>query len=191
MEDKMKKIRKELAFLLAVLLVVGAAPALADGEKSADKRRAKIDARSNKVLNKVLEESELAKEFYDKAMGYAVFETTKAALGVSGGGGNGVAVEKASGTRTYMKMATAGVGFGLGIKRYQVIMLFENETVFQEFIDKGWQAEMQAAAAAGSEGMEFQKKFHEGMMVFVRTKKGLMARADVSGTKYWKSELND
>jgi hypothetical protein len=29
------------------------------------------------------------------------------------------------------------------------------------------------------------------MAVFVRTKKGLMASADVSGTKYWKSDLND
>ena len=59
------------------------------------------------------------------------------------------------------------------------------------FTKKGWQAEMQAGADAGSKGLTFEKKFQDGIMVFVRTKKGLMARADVSGTKYWKSELNE
>jgi lipid-binding SYLF domain-containing protein len=191
MEDKMKKIRTELAFLLAILLVAGATPALADGEKSAAKQRSKIDNRSSKILEQVQGDSALAKELFDKAMAYAVFHTTKAALGVSCGGGNGVAVEKASGKRTYMNMATAGVGFGLGIKRYQVVILFDNEDVFRDFVEKGWQAEMQAGADAGSKGLTFEKKFQDGIMVFVRTKKGLMARADISGTKYWKSDLND
>jgi lipid-binding SYLF domain-containing protein len=187
----MRRSRTTVGILGVLVLLVGSSTALANGDADAAKRRAKIDNRANKILEQVLDESALAKELFGKAMGYAVFDTTKAALGVSGGGGNGVAVEKASGKRTYMNMATAGVGFGLGIKRYQVIMLFEDETVFHNFIDKGWQAEMQAGAAAGTEGMAFEKKFHEGMTVFVRTKKGLMARADISGTKYWKSDLNE
>ena len=83
-------------------------------------------------------DSDSAKELYDKAIGYAVFDNTKAALGVSGGGGSGVAVDKASGTRTYMKLGTAGVGFGIGVKTYQVIMLFEKDKVFRSFVDKGW-----------------------------------------------------
>lgn len=102
------------------------------------KKRTKIDARSSEILDEVLADSDSAKELYDKAIGYAVFDNTKAALGVSGGGGSGVAVDKASGTRTYMKLGTAGVGFGIGVKTYQVIMLFEKDKVFRSFVDKGW-----------------------------------------------------
>ena len=127
----------------------------------------------------------------ENRIGYAIFDNTKAALGVSGGGGSGVAVDKTSEARTYMKMGTAGVGFGIGVKKYQVIMLFENEKVFSNFVDKGWQADTQAGAAAGTKGAAVESTFHDGMAVFVRTKKGLMASADVSGTKYWKSDLND
>ena len=88
-------------------------------------------------------------------------------------------------------MGTGGVGLGIGVKTYQVIMMFENEKVFKSFIDKGWQGDTQAGAAAGSKGVAVETTFHDGMAVFVRTKKGLMASADVSGTKYWKSDLND
>ena len=183
--------KKTLVLLCAMLLLAGATMVSAeDGDKAA-KKRAKIDARSAEVLDQVLGESAKAKELYEKAIGYAVFDSTKAALGVSGGGGSGVAVDKASGTRTYMKMATGGVGFGIGVKTYQVIMLFENEKVFRNFVDTGWQADTQAGAAAGTKGAAAETTFHDGMAVFVRTKKGLMASADVSGTKYWKSDLND
>lgn len=176
---------------VCLALIVSAPAVLAEDDDKKDKKRSKIDARSSEVLDTVLGESANAKELYDKAMGYAVFDNTKVALGVSGGGGSGVAVNKSDDARTYMKMGTAGVGFGIGAKKYQVVMLFENEKVFQNFIDKGWQADAQAGAAAGTKGAAVKTTFHDGMAVFVRTKKGLMASADVSGTKYWKSDLND
>jgi lipid-binding SYLF domain-containing protein len=178
--------------LVCVVLLLTAVPlALAEGEDKKSKKRTKIDSRSSAILEEVLAESANAKELYDKAIGYAVFDNTKAALGISGGGGSGVAVDKASGKRTYMKMGTAGVGFGIGVKTYQVIMLFEKEKVFQNFVDNGWQADTQAGAAAGTAGAAAKTTFHNGVAVFVRTKKGLMASADVSGTKYWKSDLNE
>ena len=186
-----KKVIVTLSLLCVVLFVAGASVALAEGEDKAAKKRAKIDGRSNEVLEQVLGESPRAKELYQKAMGYAIFDNTKAALVISGGGGSGVAVDKASGARTYMKMGTAGVGFGIGVKKYQVIMLFENEKVFRNFVKNGWQADTQAGAAAGTKGAAAKTTFHDGMAVFVRTKKGLMASADVSGTKYWKSDLNE
>ena len=187
----MKKMKVTLSLLCMVLFVAGAAVTLAGGEDKAAKKRAKIDGRSSKVLEQVLGENPKANELYQKAMGYAVFDNTKAALMVSGGGGSGVAVDKASGARTYMKVGTGGVGFGIGVKKYQVIMLFENEKVFRNFVDNGWQADTQAGAAAGTKGAAAKTTFHNGVAVFVRTKKGLMASADVSGTKYWKSDLND
>jgi lipid-binding SYLF domain-containing protein len=161
-----------------------------EGDKKA-KKKGKIDATAAEVLETVLGESENAKDLFGKAMGYAVFDNTKVTLGISGGGGVGVAVDKASGARTYMKMGTAGVAFGIGVKTYAVIMMFENEKVFENFVTNGWQAETQAGASAGSKDASVETTFHNGMAVFVHTKKGLMASADVSGTKYWKTDLND
>lgn len=187
------RLRALVPFLVLTLLVTVVPSALA-AEPAEDKtatKRSKIDAKSKEVLDQVLAESPRAKELFGKAMGYAVFDNTKAALGVSGGGGSGVAVEKSNGARTYMKMGTAGVGLGIGVKTYQIVMLFENEKVFRNFVDKGWQADAQAGAAAGTAGASAEATFHNGMAIFVRTKKGLMASADVSGTKYWKSDINE
>jgi len=185
--------------LLCVALMLAIVPlAVADEEKKEEakedkhaEKREKIDERSEKILKEVLDESADAKELHGKAVGYAVFDNTKVAFGISGGGGSGVAVDKSSGERTYMKMGTGGVGLGIGAKTYQVIMFFENPKVFQNFVESGWQGDAQAGAAAGSAGAAAKTTFHNGMAVFVRTKKGLMASADVSGTKYWQSDLND
>jgi lipid-binding SYLF domain-containing protein len=190
---------KVMLRLLCVALMLAIVPlAVADEEKKAEEKenkqaekRAKIDERSDKILKEVLGESADAKELHGQAVGYAVFDNTKVAFGISGGGGSGVAVVKSSGERTYMKMGTGGVGLGIGAKTYQVIMFFEKEKVFQNFIENGWQGDAQAGAAAGSAGAAAKTTFHNGMAVFVRTKKGLMASADVSGTKYWQSDLND
>jgi len=178
------------ACLVALVAAVPLAMAGDDEAKNAEKRT-KIDTRSKQVLDEVLSESANAKELFGKAMGYAVFDNTKAAFGISGGAGSGVAVNKSTGAKTYMKMGTGGVGLGIGVKTYQVIMLFENEKVFENFVDNGWQGDAQAGAAAGTAGAAAQTTFHNGMAVFVKTKKGLMASADVSGTKYWKSDLNE
>jgi lipid-binding SYLF domain-containing protein len=163
---------------------------MADKEEKKASKRSKIDTRSSEILEEVLADKD-AKALFDKAIGYAVFDNTKAAFGISGGGGSGMAVDKATSDRTYMKMGTVGVGLGIGVKTYQVIMFFEKEKVFQNFVNKGWQADAEAGAAAGTAGATAKTTFHNGMAVFVKTKKGLMANADVAGTKYWKSDLND
>jgi len=187
----MKTMIRLLGLILVLVVVPMTVVEAKDKSDKADNKRTKIDTRSSKILDEVTAESANAQKLYDKAIGYAIFDNTKAALGISGGGGSGVAVDKATGKRTYMKMGTAGVGFGIGIKTYQVIMLFDNPKVFENFVEKGWQADAQAGAAAGTAGAAAETKFHDGMAVFVRTKKGLMASADVSGTKYWQSDLNE
>lgn len=176
--------------LFVLALLIAAPQLLAESDEKKGNKREKIDARSSEILEQVLGESANAKELFGKAIGYAVFDNTKVALGLSGGGGSGVAVDTASGKRTYMKMGTGGVGLGIGVKTYQVIMFFEKEKVFRNFVDNGWQADAEAGAAAGTAGAAAKTTFHNGMAVFVRTKKGLMASADISGTKYWQSDLN-
>ncbi len=180
--------RARAAMVVTFLALLSSIHVAAD---SKDDKRRKLDQQTKEVLDQVLGESEEARELFGKAVGYAVFSNTKAALGVSGGAGRGIAIDKSSGERTYMKMGTAGIGFGIGVKTFHIVMLFENPTVFTNFVEKGWQGDAQAGAAAGTKGAAAKTTFHNGMAVFVRSKKGLMASADISGTKYWKSKLND
>ena len=87
-----------------------------------------------------------------------------------------------------MKMGTGGLAIGLGAQKYQVIMLFETAKVLDDFIAKGWKAESGANAAAGQKGANVEAEFINGMAIYQITEKGLMASADVSGTKYWVDE---
>lgn len=167
------------------IITLLATPAVAKDSRA--RRHAKIDATATRVLHEVLAKSANAKQLYDKSVGYAVFDNLKLAFGVSGGGGSGVAISK-GGSRTYMKMATAGIGFGLGGQKYQVLFLFESEDAFRGFVDKGWQAGASAQAAAADKGADFGAAFRNGIAYYQLTDKGLIASADISGTKYWKSD---
>ena len=181
------------AAIATVLLVAGSAPLVADQPvtKKEAKLKAKkevIDATAAETLQELLERSPKAESLYQKAYGYAVFDNLKLALGISGGGGNGVAVRKDTGERIYMKMGTIGIGFGLGGQKYRVVFLFADKATFDNFVNKGWEADATAQAVAGTEGANAKTGFRNGMAVYQLTEGGLMAHADIAGTKYWKND---
>ena len=155
-------------------------------DKHAEKR-AKIDTMARETMDRLLESSESARKIHAKAYGHAVFSNLKVAFGVSGGGGSGVAAST-KGERVYMKMGTAGVGLGLGGQKYKVVFFFEDEKAFRSFVDKGWQADASAQAAAAKAGANAASTFKDGVAFFQLTDKGLIASADIAGTKYWKND---
>jgi lipid-binding SYLF domain-containing protein len=173
------------SMLLAVVLALGAQPALAQEEAKAQERRQEIDANAQSTLDELMTAQPAVRDLYGRAAGYAVFTVTKGGFIVSGGGGNGVAVDKATGRRTYMRMGTGGIGLGIGGQRYGLIMLFETKDRLDKFIAGGWDSRATAEAAAGKEGVAVQSSFFDGVAFYQITEKGLMAHADVSGTKFW------
>ncbi|HPA80886.1 MAG TPA: YSC84-related protein [Thermoanaerobaculales bacterium] len=193
----MKNVTRGFTVVLAAIGLIGSATLLRAEEKNWEEldqasKRAKIDETADKTKDDVLAGSNKANDLYGKAYGWAAFDNLKIAFGFSGGGGNGVAVNKKTGQRTYMKMGTAGVGLGLGAKGYQVLFLFQDEQTFNSFVEKGWQADASASAQAGGEGVGAQTGFVNGIAVYQISDKGLMAAADVAGTKYWKNDkLNE
>ena len=157
-----------------------------------DSKAAKLDNTAEESLLTLFAENPKTRELYLRSYGWAAFDNLKLALGVSGGGGNGVAVVRATGEKTYMKMGTAGIGVGLGVKKYQVVFFMQDSQTFDQFVDKGWQADAGAGAVAGKAGVEVMTDFVNGLAVYQLTESGLMANADIAGTKYWKNEkLND
>jgi lipid-binding SYLF domain-containing protein len=178
-----------IAMGLALIFAVSPLPAEKEEKRAA--RRASIDTMAEQTLEQLFEQSPRARETFEKSPAYAVFDNVKVAFLLSGGGGVGVAVTK-GGERTYMKMGTGGIGVGLGAQSYQVVFLFEDDKVYRRFVDKGWQADASANAAAGTAGKNAGSPFSHGVAVYQITNKGLMAQADVSGTKYWKNKkLNE
>jgi lipid-binding SYLF domain-containing protein len=171
---------------VALWLVAGVGAAQ-NNEGTSSARRQEIDVKTQQTLEKLFEArgSGAARDLYDKAVGYAAFSATKAGFFVTGGGGTGVAVDKNSGRRTYMRMGTGGIGLGIGAQRYDLVILFETAAHLDRFIQGGWDASTTAQAAAGKEGITFTSSFVDGVAFFQLTDRGLMAQADVSGTRFW------
>ena len=153
-----------------------------------ESKRMKLDEMAAEALQALFAENPKAKELFDGSYGWAVFDNLKLAFGFSGGGGNGVASLKETNDKTYMKMGTAGVGFGLGANKYQVIFLFQDSQTYDNFVNKGWQADAGATASAGTSAAEVKTGFVNGIAIYQMTEKGLMANADIAGTKYWKND---
>ena len=175
--------------LAAVLMMLGGA-AFAQGDRAGE-RRQEIDAGAQATLEQLFKANLSARELYDEAAGYAVFTATKAGFIVSGGSGTGVAVNKGTGQRTYMRMGTGGIGLGIGAQRYSMIVLFESTGQLERFTQGGWDSSATAQAAAGRDGVAVRSSFIDGIAIFQLTDKGLMAHADISGTRFWQiEELN-
>jgi lipid-binding SYLF domain-containing protein len=179
------------ALCALMALILPSADALAEDDWKSlkqESKRMKIDETAEETLQTLFADDEKAKALYDKAYGWAVFDNLKLAFGFSGGGGQGVAVAKESGERTYMKMGTVGVGLGLGANKYQIVFLFQDSQTFNNFVEKGWQADAGATAAAGTHAAEAKTDFTNGLAIYQLTEKGLMANVDIAGTKYWKND---
>jgi lipid-binding SYLF domain-containing protein len=185
------------AYVIAIGLCCFITVAVADAQEATDQdwkslereaKRMKINEMAALALKKVLAGNEKAERLYDMSYGWAAFDNLKVAFGFSGGGGKGVAVRVNGEERIYMKMGTVGIGFGLGANTYQVVFLFQDERTFNNFVENGWQADAGASAVAGKAGAEVKTDFVNGMAIYQVTDAGLMAHADIAGTKYWKNK---
>ncbi len=180
------------AAIVAISLILPTNSSLAAEESwkslKRESKRMKIDETAQEALNTLFAGNPKAEHLFEMSYGWAVFDNLKLAFGFSGGGGNGVAKARESGEKTYMKMGTAGIGFGLGVNKYQVVFLFQDSRTFENFVENGWQADATASAVAGQTGAEAKTDFSNGLAIYQITDKGLMALADIAGTKYWKNK---
>jgi lipid-binding SYLF domain-containing protein len=182
---------RKLLVVAATALVfagLGVGPSLAQDDEKVAKNRGEIDAHAEEALKEFFATVEGGQALFDKAAGYATFRVTKAGFGVSGQGGQGVAVDRSSGSRVYMNTGGAGAGFTFGANRYDIIILFEKADRFEKFKTGGWDSDATASAAAGSSGADVGVSFFDGVAYFQIGNKGLMASADVTGTRFWVSE---
>ena len=188
----MKKFATSVAAVAALALALPTSSPVSAEESwkslKRESKRMKIDETAQDALYTLFAANPKAENLYELSYGWAVFDNLKLAFGFSGGGGNGVAKVRTTGDKTYMKMGTAGIGIGLGVNTYQVVFLFQDSRTFFNFVEHGWQADATASAVAGQTGAEAKTDFSNGMAIYQITDKGLMAHADIAGTKYWKNK---
>ena len=180
-----------IASSASAVLILGMTTLTASGQdvdKRVAKGREEADERADAAVAEFLSSVDGAQALYDRAAGYAAFRVTKAGLGVSGAGGTGVAVDKSSGKHVYMRMGSGGVGLTFGASRYDIVILFETTERLASFTSGGWDSAATAQAAAGAERTGASTTFFEGVAYFQLDNKGLMASADVTGTRFWVDE---
>ena len=163
--------------------------AISDTERA--QRQQEILAMSKSTISG-LETDAVAKDLLQRAYGHAVFDTTKGGFIVTGAGGTGVAMPKAGRNPVFMHVGAGGVGLGAGLENYKLVLLFEDEETYRDFVEGAWSAGVSAQAALGDDGKAAVGKFVNGVAVYHLTDKGLIAQVDVTGVKFWPSDrLND
>ena len=161
-----------------------------------DESRAEVRKSAQGALAALYKVQPSAKKAVEGAAGYAAFSNFGMKILVAGGGsGKGVAVNNKSKTTTYMKMAEVQAGLGFGIKKFQLVWVFENEAALSNFVNSGWEFGAQATAAAktGDKGASYQGAVSvaPGVWLYQLTGDGLALELTAKGTKYFKDgELN-
>ena len=177
-------------FALACSLAL-AVPASADTDKQ--KEQQEVRKMAQDTLHRLYKADPKAKAAVQGAAGYAVFSNTGVKILLAGSGkGEGIAVNNKSKQETFMKMLELQAGLGIGVKKFSVIFVFENEKALNGFVNSGWEfgGQSTAAATTGNKGgaMAGAASVSEGVWMYQLTDKGLAAEITAKGTKYYKDD---
>jgi lipid-binding SYLF domain-containing protein len=185
--------------IIVLLLVAAASPPSASGAddaKAKEKARADIQKMERETLSRLYKAQPKARDAIAKAAGYAVFSNFGMKIFFAGGGsGKGVAVNNATKKKTYMKMVEIQAGLGMGIKKFRLVWVFENQKGLESFIESGWELGAQTTAAAQASGqgagLAGAMSIAPGIWLYQLTDDGLALELTAKGTKYYKdSDLN-
>ena len=184
-----------LVFLLALAVstpVSAAAPTPAEVKQEKDEIRKK----TKEILAQLYKAEPSAKATISKAAGYAVFSNFGMKIFVAGSGtGKGIAVSNKTKKEVFMKMIELQGGLGMGVKKFNLVWVFETPDKLDTFVNSGWEigAQTSAAAKVGDKGGAYQGAMavSPGIWLYQLTESGLALELTAKGTKYYKNdELN-
>ncbi|MDO6518721.1 lipid-binding SYLF domain-containing protein [Zobellia uliginosa] len=123
-------------------------------------------------------------QFFKNASGYVVFPNVgEGGLIIGGASGNGVLYEKgkAVGMADLKKL---DVGLQAGGQALTEVIFFETADALNEFKRGEYELSAQATAVALKKGVAANANYDDGVVVFAKPKKGLMADLSVGGQKF-------
>jgi lipid-binding SYLF domain-containing protein len=179
-----------VAFVCAFALLAHAA----DDKKVKEQKQ--VRGVAEKTLQQLYKAQPKAKVAIENAAGYAVFNNMGVKIFLAGSGkGKGIAVDNKTKKEAFMKMIELQAGLGIGVKKFNVVFVFDNDKVLNSFINSGWEFGGQATAAAktGDKGgsMAGAASVSDGVWMYQMTEKGLAAEITAKSTKYYKdNDLN-
>lgn len=179
---------------LCVVFFVSSLAFAADSSADKEKARAEIRKGSTQILSRLYKVQPSAKNAVESAAGYATFSNYGVKILVAGSGsGKGIAVKKGGAPKeVFMKMIEVQAGLGFGVKKFNLVFVFQNSGAFDQFVDSGWESSAQATAAAsdGKTGSAYAGAVPvgNGVWLYQLTEKGIAAEVTVKGTKYYKDD---
>jgi lipid-binding SYLF domain-containing protein len=188
--------KTKLQNIFAVALVCTMVVTAHATDSKIEKKQQDIRNMAQDTLKRLYKADPKAKSAVEGANGYAVFSNLGIKILVAGSGnGKGIAVENKTKHETFMKMLELQAGLGMGVKKFSVIFVFDNEKAFNSFVNSGWQFGGQATAAAttGTQGgaMAGAVSVSDGVWMYQLTDKGLALEITAKSTKYYKDgDLN-
>jgi hypothetical protein len=127
------------------------------------------------------------------AYGYAVFSDLGVKILFGGSGsGKGIAVNNRSGHEIFMKMLEIQAGLGMGVEKFRVVFLFDNQRAFDGFVNSGWEF-WRAIHGRGQDWGSGRRDGwsgggRTGVWMYQLTDRGLAVEISATGTKYYKGD---
>ncbi|MEO2279873.1 YSC84-related protein [Pseudoalteromonas pernae] len=190
------KVTGKLLIIFVMLITGGVVSGCAtSGKASPQAKRDVVQSMRSETLKELYTQKPDVQNQVATSAGYAVFDNANVnVIFASFGGGYGVVKNNRTGKWTYMNMGEAGLGLGLGVKDFNVVMVFHTEAALNRFIDHGWAFGGNADAAAKHKdngGAVAAEAIVDDVTVYSLTETGLALQAVLKGTKFWvDSELN-
>ena len=183
--------KKVLLIISAVWLVFAVSIAFAGDKK--EKEREKVRSIATETLSQLYEVRPSAEAGIESAAGYGVFSNFGMKIFVAGGGkGKGVVVNNRTNQETFMRMVEVQAGLGMGVKKFRVVFVFEQEQALNDFVNKGWEfgGQTTAAVKASGKGASFAGavSVSPGVWMYQITDTGIAAEITGKGTKYYKDK---
>ena len=165
----------------------------AQDDAAKKQKRADVRQMTGETLTRLYKAQPSAKKVVESAAGYAVFSNFGMKIFVAGGGsGKGLAVNNKTKKETFMKMVEVQAGFGLGVKKFRLVWVFENQSLLNDFTESGWTLSGQTTAAAklNEDGgaVAGAMSVSPGIWLYQLTDDGLALELTAKGTKYYKDD---
>ena len=184
--------RRTMALAMTAVVAVPRVALAATKEES----QAEVRKAAQQALAAVYKVQPSARKAVESAAGYAAFSNFGMKLLVAGSGtGKGVAVDNKTKAVTYMRMAEIQAGIGFGVKKFQLVWVFETAQALSNFTNSGWEIGAQATASAktGDKGASYQGAVSvaPGVWLYQVSGDSLALELTAKGTKYYKdTDLN-
>jgi len=160
-------------------------------------KREFVNEMAEATLAQLYAQVPVARSLVKNSVGYGVFSNINTQLMFFGtGNGYGVVTDNASGFKTYMRMGEGGVGLGVAVLDFREVIIFNDQSAYNDFVTEGWSFGGQGNAAAKYEGSggsaSGEVPLNSAVVVYQITKSGIALRANFSASKYWlDSDLNN